>query len=124
MTSNVILLADDEPWQRMWISQVLHKAGYICSTVADGEQVVERALAVGPSLIILDIEMPGVNGFEAAQQLRILPNTRNVPILFVTSYSRGPSEFASTLIDRAELMMKPFHPDELLARVQRLVQHR
>lgn len=121
MTSNMILLADDEPWQRMWISQVLHNAGYMCSTVSDGEEVVERALAIGPSLIILDIEMPGVNGVQAAERLRILPNTRAVPILFITSQSRGPRALAEAGLGHAELMMKPFHPDELLARVRRLL---
>lgn len=121
--SNVILLADDEPWQRMWISQVLHNAGYTCSTVVDGEAVVERALAINPSLIILDIEMPGVSGLQAAEQIRILPNTRTVPILFVTSHVRGGELFADVGIDSAELMLKPFHPDELLARVRRLLRN-
>jgi DNA-binding response OmpR family regulator len=121
VTSNVILIADDEPWQRMWITQMLHNAGYTCSTVSDGESVVEQALALVPGLIILDIEMPGVNGIAAAEQLRVLPNTRNVPILFVTSYSKARDLLIGSGLDQVEWMMKPFHPEDLLARVRRMM---
>ncbi len=119
--SNVILIADDEPWQRMWISQMLHNAGYTCSTVTDGETVVERALTLDPDLIILDIEMPGVNGIAAAEQLRILPNTRHLPILFVTGYGAPRDMMTETNIERTEFMLKPFHPEELLNRVRRML---
>lgn len=121
MTNNVILIADDEPWQRMWITQMLHNAGYTCSAVSDGASVVEQALALAPGLIILDIEMPGVNGITAAEQLRVLPHTRNVPILFVTSYSKARDVLIASGIDRVEWMMKPFHPEDLLARVRRMM---
>lgn len=119
--SNVILIADDEPWQRMWISQMLHNAGYTCSTVTDGETVVERALTLDPDLIILDIEMPGVDGLAAAEQLRILPNTRHLPILFVTGYSAPRALVGETKLERTEFMLKPFHPEELLNRVRRML---
>lgn len=118
---NVILIADDEPWQRMWISQMLHKAGFTCSTVSDGESVVERALALDPDLVILDIEMPGTNGYEAAEQLRMLPNTSNVPILFVTGYACPRDAVAARNLPRTEWMLKPFHPDELLSRIRRML---
>ncbi len=119
--SNVILIADDEPWQRMWISQMLHRAGFTCSTVGDGDSVVERALALDPDLIIMDIEMPGVNGLAAAEQLRVLPHTRSLPILFVTGYTRPPLGQAADELRRTEWMLKPFHPDELLRRVRQML---
>lgn len=118
---NIILIADDEPWQRMWIARILHNAGFTCSTVGDGGAVVERAIALDPDLVILDIEMPGVNGLMAAEQLRMLPNTRNVPILFVTGYPSRPEVHAGEQPQRTEWLLKPFHPDELLHRVQRML---
>lgn len=115
--SNIILIADDEPWQRMWLSHVLHTAGFTCSTVVDGSDVIEQALALSPSLIIMDIEMPTLSGIEAAAQLRILPPTRDLPILFVTGHAACPTE----TIVRCAYLRKPFQPAELLARVQQLL---
>lgn len=119
--SNVILIADDEPWQRMWISQMLHKAGFTCSTVADGTSVVEQALALDPDLVILDIEMPGMNGITAAQHLRILPNTRTLPILFVSGYANSRELQRTVTLENSEWMLKPFHPEDLLSRVRRIL---
>lgn len=119
--TNIILIADDEPWQRMWISQTLHNAGYTCRTATDGESVVEHALALEPDLIVMDVEMPVVNGITAAERLRILPNTRKLPILFVTGYSSTRELLSHAQIANAEWMLKPFHPDELLTRVRRLL---
>lgn len=120
-TSPIILVADDEPWQRLWITQVLHGAGFMCSTVADGSSVVEQALAMMPGLVVLDIQLPGLNGIEAAQQLRILPNTRTLPILFITSHAHNASMLDRTNIPHSDLLMKPFHPDELVRRAHRLI---
>lgn len=119
--SNVILIADNEPWQRMWIAQLLHKAGFTCSTAADGTSVVEQALALDPDLVILDIVMPGIDGIAAAEQLRILPNTRTLPILFITSYTNSQELQKVATLGNAEWMPKPFHPEELLARVRRIL---
>ncbi len=118
---NVILIADDEPWQRMWMAQLLHKAGFTCSTVADGASVVEQALALDPDLVILDIVMPGMDGIAAAEQLRILPNTRTLPILFITGYTHSWELQKAATFEYAEWMPKPFHPEELLARVRRML---
>lgn len=121
MSNNIILIADDEPWQRMWLSQVLHQAGYTCSTVAHGEDVVEQALALDPGLIIMDIELPGISGIAAAQQLRILPNTRELPVLFITSYTKARDVLLRSDLGPVEWLLKPFHPEELLTRVRRLL---
>ncbi len=118
---NVILIADDEPWQRMWISQMLHSAGFTCSTVGGGESVVERAITLAPDLVILDIEMPGVSGLAAAEQLRVLPRTRSLPILFVTGYTGRRGGVAGEQLERTEWLLKPFHHDELLRRVRRML---
>lgn len=119
--SHIILIADDEPWQRMWMSHVLHKAGYMCSTVVDGADVVEQALALNPHLVILDVEMPGVSGIEAAEQLRILPNTAHLPILFVTSHASSHERHRQSTPDRTEWLRKPFQPNDLLMRIERLL---
>ena len=121
MPSNVILIADDDPWQRLWLTQMLHKAGFICSAVGDGADVVEQALALNPRLVILDIDMPGVDGLSAAEQLRILPNTRHIPILFVTSYANARDLLLSVSFEGADWMMKPFQPADLLYRIDRLL---
>lgn len=74
-----------------------------------------------PGLIVLDIQLPGLNGIEAAQQLRILPNTRDLPILFITSHTHNATMLHRANIPHAELLMKPFHPDELIRRAQRML---
>ncbi len=121
MSNNVILIADDEPWQRMWISQILHHAGYTCRAVGDGESVVEYALALEPALIVLDVHLPGIDGLEAARQLRILPNTRHVPIIFVTSFFADQERVMRAAVERSDWLLKPFHPDDLIHRIRRLI---
>jgi DNA-binding response OmpR family regulator len=120
MSNNVILIADDEPWHRLWMSQILHQAGFTCSAVADGESVVEYALALEPLAIVLDVELPGINGIQVAEQLRFLPNTRPIPIIFTTSYLDARDRVVRAHVERSDWLLKPFHPDDLIARIRRL----
>jgi CheY-like chemotaxis protein len=117
--TNTILIADDEPWQRMWLSHVLHTAGFSCSAVMDGADVLEQAQALNPALIIMDVEMPGVNGVEAAEHLRREPSTQHLPILFITSHASNPA--GRLALGQTDWIRKPFLPADLLARVQHML---
>jgi two-component system, chemotaxis family, chemotaxis protein CheY len=121
MPNTVILIADDEPWQRMWIARVLHGAGFTCVTVADGAEVVEQALAIEPALVLLDVRMPGSDGFTTAEQLRILPNTRHIPILFMTAFLSTQEMAAYDSLSGTAWLVKPFDPDELLQRIAQML---
>lgn len=117
--TNTILIADDEPWQRMWLSHVLHTAGFTCSAVVDGADVIEQAQALNPALIIMDVEMPGISGVQAAEHLRSEPTTQHLPILFVTSHANDPARHHT--LGPTDWLRKPFLPGDLLARVHQIL---
>ncbi|WP_025745554.1 response regulator [Kallotenue papyrolyticum] len=117
----VILIADDEPWLRLWLAQILHRAGHTCSAVADGASVVEYALALDPHLVILDIHLPDIDGVEVAHRLRILPNTQQIPILFITGALEAAQRIAAARIERSACLLKPFDAEDLLHTLRRLL---
>lgn len=113
-----ILLVDDSMTALMLNRMLLSKCGCDIVTARDGREAVEAALAERPDLIIMDIVMPQMNGFEACKRLRASPATRDIPILLVTT--RGEAEsiatgFASGCTD---YVTKPVNSVELLSKIK------
>jgi CheY-like chemotaxis protein len=82
---NVILVIEDDPDQRRLMERTLATAGHRILTASDGQTGVETALAILPKLIILDVMMPKMNGYQAARALKQNPATAEIPILMVTA---------------------------------------
>lgn len=113
-----ILLVDDSMTALMMNKMLLSKASCEIVTARDGREAVEKALSERPDLIVMDIVMPQMNGFEACKRLRSLDATRSTPILLVTT--RGEAEsiatgFASGCTD---YITKPVNSVELLAKIK------
>jgi len=116
MASRKILLVDDSETVLQMEQMILAKSSYELILARDGEEGVAKALATQPDLILMDVVMPKMNGFEAMKQLRENAQTRSVPIVMVTSkaeaesmeagYQNGCSDYIIKPIDQLELMMK------------------
>jgi DNA-binding response OmpR family regulator len=116
MASRKILLVDDSETVLQMEQMILTKSSYELILARDGEEGVAKALATRPDLILMDVVMPKMNGFEAMKQLRENAQTRSVPIVMVTSkaeaesmetgYQNGCSDYIIKPIDQLELMIK------------------
>lgn len=116
-----ILVVDDSKTALLIESTILRGGAYQLVTANDGEEAVRKALADRPDLILLDVVMPKMTGFEACKMLRSLPETRGIPIIMVTS--RGEEENVETGFSNgcADYVTKPINGAELLAKIRNCV---
>ncbi len=116
-----ILVTDDDDLLRTYVIDLLEQAGYAASGAASGQQALELARRERPSLVVLDVLMPDLSGYEVCRQLRGLYGP-SLPIMFVSG-ERGESadRVAGLLLGADDYLPKPFAADELLARIYSLV---
>ena len=112
-----IMVVDDSPTERAYIENLLKKKGYEVLLVDSGEKAIERSKADQPDLILMDVVMPKMNGFDACKRIRQEATTKDIPIIMVTT--RGEPEnveigFASGCND---YITKPINSLELLAKL-------
>jgi two-component system NtrC family sensor kinase len=118
-TSPLILVADDEYYAQMLLKRVFEREGYRVETADDGVKAIERARVLHPDLILMDIQMPGIDGFEAVKLLREDSSTESIPIIVVTAAARDPQDVARGLgLGADDYQRKPFNTSELVARVR------
>lgn len=114
----IILVADDEPVGRHLLTALLDGQGYTLVTAADGLETLEKAHAITPDLVLLDVVMPGLNGFEVCRQLRADPTLAEVPIVLVTGLNDPESRVRGIEIGADAYINKPVNHDELQAHVR------
>jgi len=114
-----ILVAEDSLFMRGVLKGLLEAVHYKVHEVGDGQAAFEKAKEIHPDLILLDVEMPVINGFEAAKRIRTVPELSHTPILFLTSRSESEFRQIGYEIGGDDYVSKPFEPEELMARVQR-----
>lgn len=113
-----ILLIDDEPENLRIGSEALQAYGWVVLTARDGETGVKRARYAQPDLVLLDVEMPGVDGFETCRRLKSHPSTADIPVIYVTGHT-GPERVRQAFdLGGVDYVTKPFDPAELVARVR------
>jgi type IV pilus assembly protein PilB len=119
-----VLIVDDDNDMRRLMAMILERSALPLSTVmaADGLEALEQAHAAPPDLILLDVMMPGVDGFEVCRQLRANLRTAFVPILMVTARDDAASCVQGFLVGTDDYITKPFNRAELAARVRRLLE--
>ena len=119
MTANkgIIMIVDDTPDNLALLSDTLSEAGYRILVATDGMSALEQINYLKPDIILLDVMMPGIDGFETCHRLKSNPTTRSIPILFMTALSeldhllRGFNEGA------VDYLVKPIRPPEVLVRI-------
>jgi len=113
-----ILVVDDDPDIARFVEVNLRSAGYDVSVAGDGEEALERATEIRPDLILLDVMMPRLDGFEVAQRLRKNPQTANTSIIMLTAKALSSDKVTGLQSGADDYIIKPFDPIELLARVK------
>lgn len=120
-TTPLVLVVDDHSAIRRLAAEVLTGAGFRVMTADDGAATVELAARYRPALILLDIIMPGVDGYATAAHLRGHPATRDIPILFVTARLEPVYREVSHALGATGQLSKPFTAGELVDAVARAV---
>ena len=117
-----VLVVDDESAIRLVCRVNLRTAGFETLEAGDGETAIELARTERPDLILLDVMLPGLDGWEVAAGLREIPETRTIPIVFLTARSAAPDELRGLEAGGLGYIAKPFDPIELAATVTTVLQ--
>lgn len=115
-----ILVVDDSATERFFVVDFLTKAGYQVSTAETGEEGIAKAKANKPDLILMDVVMPGLNGFQATRTLTRDQETKNIPIIVCTSKGEETDKIWGLRQGAVDYMVKPLKPEELLKRIAAL----
>jgi DNA-binding response OmpR family regulator len=113
-----ILVVDDEPDIRRLLTEALEVTGYEVRTATNGEEAIRAAALYIPDLVLLDVMMPGMDGFTAYERLRAKPVDLKSPIIFLTARREINDKLHGFEKGAADYITKPFHIKELLARVR------
>jgi diguanylate cyclase (GGDEF)-like protein len=113
-----ILVVDDDPDIARFVEVNLRSAGYDVSVASDGEEALEKAGLLRPDLVLLDVMMPRIDGFEVAHRLRRNPQTANTSIIMLTAKALATDKVLGLTAGADDYIIKPFDPIELLARVK------
>jgi signal transduction histidine kinase len=116
--SDFILIVDDNPTNLAVLSQALKGAGLAVRTAEDGESALELVTRKLPALILLDVQMPGISGFEVCQKLKADPKTQGIPIIFTTALADTESKIKGLSLGAVDYIPKPFEQEEAIARVR------
>lgn len=116
-----ILIAEDEPDIRKLVAFTLRFAGHEVITTSNGEEALQQASQIIPDLILMDVRMPRMTGFEACRAMKTNPALKDIPVVFLSAKGQD-SEIQSGLDAGAEeYILKPFAPDQLTERVKAIL---
>ena len=116
-----VLLIEDNDTNRHLATFLLEKIGCEVRHAGDGAHGLALAESTAPALIVLDIQMPEMDGYEVAARLRAQPATAKIPVLVVTSYAQSGDRQRALDLGVADYLEKPFEPDDFINRVTRLL---
>jgi two-component system cell cycle response regulator len=117
-----ILVAEDESDQRAIVTACLEQAGYAAVVVISGDRVVAAARAEKPALILLDIAMPGLDGYSACRLLKADPELAGIPVIFITARGSLDNRLAGLALGADEFLTKPVDLRELILRIQLVIE--
>jgi two-component system alkaline phosphatase synthesis response regulator PhoP/two-component system response regulator VicR len=113
-----ILVVDDEVFIRRLIEVNLLRAGYRITTASDGQEALEKILAERPAMVVLDVMMPRMDGFELLKRLKSDPNTAEIPVLMLTAKAQDMDVLHGWTLGVHGYLTKPFNPAELVTWVR------
>ena len=120
MTIKRILIVDDSPTERHVLNDMLTKAGYEVVLCDNGDDAIVKAREIKPDLILMDVVMPGLNGFQATRAISRDAVTKNIPIVLCTSKSQESDKIWGMRQGARDYVVKPVNKDELLAKISAL----
>ena len=114
----VILVVEDTPESLVMLTDTLSAEGYQVRPADSGELALASVAAAKPELILLDIRMPGIGGFEVCRRLKAAKETRNIPVMFISAVNESEERVEGLRIGAVDFVSKPFCKEELLARIE------
>jgi len=117
-----VLLVDDYPDALEIWTLYLEMSGYDVFTADNGRDAVKQAVSGHPDIVVMDLELPGMNGFEAARQIRQVDELRSVPLIAATGYSHARQLDEARAVGFNLILVKPCDPAHLAAEIDRLLQ--
>jgi two-component system alkaline phosphatase synthesis response regulator PhoP len=123
MRKGKILVVDDEVNITQILEFSLGAEGYQVVTAANGEEAVDKARREQPDLIVLDIMMPKIDGYEACRILKSSPITKNIPIVLLTAKGRDIDKRLGYEVGAEDYVIKPFSPNKLINRIHELLEY-
>lgn len=119
MTS--ILIVDDSPTEIHVLRTMLEKNGYNVSCASSGEEGIEKARVEQPDVILMDVVMPGMNGFQAARQITGNPETSNIPVIIVSTKDQETDKVWGLRQGAKDYITKPAVEKELIAKISNIL---
>lgn len=116
-----ILVVDDEPNIVLSLEFLMEQAGYKVTTAEDGEQALACVESTTPDLILLDISLPGISGFDVLEQLRAQAATERLPIIMLTAHGREVEREKGMAMGADDYITKPFSTQALVEKVRQLI---
>jgi DNA-binding response OmpR family regulator len=116
-----VLIVDDNASLLLVLCEIFRLAGFKVSTASDGLAAIETALSIEPDIIVLDVGLPGRNGFEVCRTLRQDPKTQNLPIVLLTARAGDSDRHWGLDAGADDYLTKPFDPDRLVAKTREIV---
>ena len=118
ITMTTILIVDDSPTETHIMKTLLEKEGYTTLLADDGEKGVAEARRAQPDLVLMDVVMPGLNGFQATRQLSRDPETKDIPVVMVTTKDQETDKAWGKRQGAKAYIVKPVVAKELLTKIQ------
>ena len=116
-----ILVVDDQFGNRDSLETFLQGQGYITESAGTGEHALRLIAQRAPDLILLDITMPGMDGYDVARRLKSDPATATIPIIMVTAHTSGSARLVGLETGAEDCLTKPYNPSELALKVRNLL---
>jgi twitching motility two-component system response regulator PilH len=120
MAIQKVLIIDDSPTERYFLTDILVKAGYSVSTSENGEGIINKIKADKPQLILMDVVMPGQNGFQVTRLITRDLETQDIPIIICSSKGLETDRIWGLRQGARDYLVKPIDPRELLAKIAAL----
>ncbi|KOR35953.1 MULTISPECIES: response regulator transcription factor [Planktothricoides] len=118
---STVLLVEDSPTQQEMIAGILQSRGLKVSLANDGVEALEKIKASSPDLVVLDIIMPKMNGYEVCRHIKSNPKTQKIPVIMCSSKSEEFDRYWGMKQGADAYICKPFHPKELLGTIKQFL---
>jgi signal transduction histidine kinase len=115
---SILLIVDDNPTNLGLLFDYLTNSGFKVLVALDGDSTLEQVKYAKPDLILMDVMMPGIDGFEACSRLKANPSTQDIPVIFMTALSETVDKVHGFNVGGVDYITKPIQPEEVLSRVQ------
>ncbi len=121
MSGEKILIVDDDAFIRRPLEFILREEGFAPRTAANGEEGLAKLEGERPDLIVLDVMMPGIDGFDVCRRVRTDARFSSIPVILLTAKGQESDRERALAVGATEFMSKPYSPSELLRRVREIL---